>query len=128
MFCVSASRWSFHIILDSLHVLHQHARIFHFRLYHNFRNYYFCFLSFFFFSFFLDGNEESGVVHNCNMLCDQQPCQNEGACLEDFRSNTFHCDCEMTSYSGPYCTEGIQLWCFLKLVNSVGISKYDHVL
>ncbi|KAK4045709.1 hypothetical protein OUZ56_033583 [Daphnia magna] len=52
-----------------------------------------------------DGNEESGVVHNCNMLCDQQPCQNEGACLEDFRSNTLHCDCEMTSYSGPYCTE-----------------------
>jgi hypothetical protein len=54
----------------------------------------------------LDGSEESGVVHNCNMLCDQQPCQNGGACLEDFRSNTYHCDCEMTSYSGSYCTEG----------------------
>ncbi|XP_046452961.1 uncharacterized protein LOC124200702 isoform X3 [Daphnia pulex] len=52
-----------------------------------------------------DGSEESGVVHNCNMLCDQQPCQNGGACLEDFRSNTYHCDCEMTSYSGSYCTE-----------------------
>ncbi|XP_059351285.1 axotactin-like isoform X3 [Daphnia carinata] len=52
-----------------------------------------------------DGGEESGVVHSCNMLCDQQPCQNEGVCLEDFRSNTYHCDCEMTSYSGPYCTE-----------------------
>lgn len=40
------------------------------------------------------------------MLCDQQPCQNSGICLEDFRSNTFSCECELTSYTGSYCTEG----------------------
>ena len=55
---------------------------------------------------FVDESEESGVMPNCNMLCDQQPCQNGGACLEDFRSNTYKCDCEFTSYSGSSCTEG----------------------
>ena len=58
---------------------------------------------------FVDESEESGVMPNCNMLCDQQPCQNGGACLEDFRSNTYKCDCEFTSYSGSSCTEG---WVF----------------
>ena len=64
--------------------------------------------SFFNFTITIDfmANGESGVTNNCNMLCDQQPCHNAGTCLEDFRSNTYRCDCELTSYSGPSCTEG----------------------
>ena len=45
-------------------------------------------------------------MHNCEMRCDTLPCQNGGTCLEDFRSNTYKCDCEQTSYFGPACTEG----------------------
>jgi hypothetical protein len=65
------------------------------------------------------------VIHNCNMLCDQQPCQNGGACLEDFRSNTYHCDCEMTSYSGFYCTEGRLCYVWNILVILVMLEQFS---
>ena len=31
-------------------------------------------------------------------------CQHGGVCHDSF--NTFYCDCNMTAYSGPKCTEG----------------------
>lgn len=39
----------------------------------------------------------------CRMLCDDQPCQNDGVCKEDWPNESIQCDCEHTSYRGDHC-------------------------
>ncbi|XP_026732493.1 contactin-associated protein-like 5 [Trichoplusia ni] len=47
----------------------------------------------------------TGVLPECNMKCDSEPCKNGGICTEDFTNQESSCDCELTSYFGEYCVE-----------------------
>lgn len=47
----------------------------------------------------------AGVLPECNMKCDSEPCKNGGICTEDFTNQESSCDCELTSYFGEYCME-----------------------
>ena len=38
-------------------------------------------------------------------MCHANSCYNGGVCKQ--RDNSYACDCDMTSFSGPTCTEGI---------------------
>ncbi|KAM3960760.1 axotactin [Aphomia sociella] len=49
--------------------------------------------------------ELEGVLPECNMKCDSEPCKNGGICTEDFTNQESSCDCELTSYFGEYCME-----------------------
>jgi len=40
------------------------------------------------------------------MKCDEQPCKNQGICIEDFQKQEVTCNCERTSYYGELCDEG----------------------
>jgi hypothetical protein len=58
----------------------------------------------------VDGNEaheKEGVLKDCQMLCDTEPCRNNGICLENFakKDNTVMCNCEHTSFTGEFCNE-----------------------
>lgn len=46
-----------------------------------------------------------GVLPECNMKCDAEPCKNGGICTEDFTNQESSCDCELTSYFGENCME-----------------------
>lgn len=48
-----------------------------------------------------------GVLNECQMLCDTEPCRNNGICLENFakKDNTVMCNCEHTSFMGDHCNE-----------------------
>lgn len=50
-------------------------------------------------------SELTGVLPDCNMKCDSEPCKNGGICTEDFTNHESSCDCELTSYFGEYCME-----------------------
>lgn len=47
----------------------------------------------------------TGVLPECNMKCDSEPCKNGGVCTEDFTNQESSCDCELTSYFGDNCME-----------------------
>ncbi|CAG9793731.1 unnamed protein product [Diatraea saccharalis] len=47
----------------------------------------------------------TGILPECNMKCDSEPCKNGGICTEDFTNQESSCDCELTSYFGEYCME-----------------------
>ena len=47
------------------------------------------------------------IKPGCNMLCDRMPCQNGGACTEDWKNNQIHCNCSMTSYGGQTCNKDV---------------------
>jgi len=47
------------------------------------------------------------------MKCDDQPCKNQGICIEDFQKQEVVCNCERTSFYGEYCDEGTLLLCIL---------------
>lgn len=47
----------------------------------------------------------TGILPECNMKCDSEPCKNGGICTEDFTNQETSCDCEFTSYFGEYCIE-----------------------
>ncbi|XP_045517931.1 contactin-associated protein-like 2 isoform X1 [Pieris brassicae] len=47
----------------------------------------------------------TGVLPECNMKCDSEPCKNGGVCTEDFTNQESSCDCDLTSYFGEYCME-----------------------
>ncbi|XP_048487493.1 contactin-associated protein-like 4 [Plutella xylostella] len=52
-----------------------------------------------------EGEELAGVLPECDMKCDSEPCKNGGICTEDFTNQESSCDCELTSYFGEYCME-----------------------
>lgn len=40
------------------------------------------------------------------MKCDKEPCKHQGICMEDFQKGESSCNCEHTSYTGEFCSEG----------------------
>ncbi|KAJ9577003.1 hypothetical protein L9F63_006440, partial [Diploptera punctata] len=46
-----------------------------------------------------------GLVSDCRMKCDSQPCKNQGICIEDFQKQEVSCNCEHTSFYGEFCDE-----------------------
>lgn len=59
----------------------------------------------------LTGSNEAhvndGVLNVCQMICDTEPCRNNGICLENFAKNDkkVMCNCEHTSFHGEFCNE-----------------------
>jgi len=47
------------------------------------------------------------MTAGCKMKCDEQPCKNQGICIEDFQKQEVTCNCERTSYYGELCDEGL---------------------
>jgi hypothetical protein len=50
--------------------------------------------------------EVAGIVGGCRMKCDEQPCKNQGVCIEDFSKGEASCNCQLTSYYGEFCGQG----------------------
>lgn len=51
---------------------------------------------------------KDGVLNDCQMYCDSEPCKNGGICTENFdkkESTSALCDCELTSFLGDTCAE-----------------------
>ncbi|XP_073839835.1 axotactin isoform X2 [Musca autumnalis] len=46
-----------------------------------------------------------GVLPNCQIKCDAEPCKNGGICRENFATQESKCDCEHTSFLGEFCME-----------------------
>lgn len=46
-----------------------------------------------------------GVLPNCQIKCDAEPCKNGGFCKEDFAKQESTCDCDHTSFLGEFCME-----------------------
>ncbi|KAI5645545.1 laminin G domain-containing protein [Phthorimaea operculella] len=53
-----------------------------------------------------EGDQDlTGVLPECNMKCDSEPCKNGGICTENFTKQESSCNCELTSYFGENCME-----------------------
>jgi hypothetical protein len=55
-----------------------------------------------------EAHESEGVLADCQMYCDNEPCKNGGICTEKFAKkeiNTVLCNCEHTSFLGEFCME-----------------------
>nr|AAD29408.1 AXO [Drosophila melanogaster] len=48
---------------------------------------------------------QEGVLPNCQIKCDADPCKNGGTCQEHFAEQLSTCDCEHTSFLGEFCSE-----------------------
>ncbi|XP_033242580.1 uncharacterized protein LOC108152614 isoform X2 [Drosophila miranda] len=48
---------------------------------------------------------QEGVLPNCQIKCDAEPCKNGGICQEHFAEQLSTCDCENTSFLGEFCSE-----------------------
>ncbi|XP_055621269.1 axotactin isoform X3 [Toxorhynchites rutilus septentrionalis] len=46
-----------------------------------------------------------GVLNDCQMKCDAEPCKNGGICTENFVKQESTCNCEHTSFLGEFCSE-----------------------
>ncbi|KAM7374324.1 hypothetical protein PAMP_006990 [Pampus punctatissimus] len=49
------------------------------------------------------------VVHSCrdpSTTCTEDSCHNQGVCLQKWKD--FFCDCTMTTYRGPFCSDSVQ--------------------
>lgn len=46
-----------------------------------------------------------GVLPNCQVKCDAEPCKNGGVCTENFAKRESYCNCEHTSFLGEFCME-----------------------
>lgn len=47
----------------------------------------------------------NGVLDDCQMKCDAEPCKNGGICTENFVKQESTCNCEHTSFLGEFCSE-----------------------
>lgn len=55
-----------------------------------------------------EAHESDGVLPECQMNCDAEPCKNGGICTENFAKkelSTVICNCEHTSFLGEFCME-----------------------
>jgi Laminin G domain len=55
-----------------------------------------------------EAHEKEGVLADCQMYCDAEPCKNGGICTENFAKqdvSTVLCNCEHTSFLGEFCIE-----------------------
>ncbi|XP_014243197.1 contactin-associated protein like 5-1 isoform X3 [Cimex lectularius] len=50
-------------------------------------------------------NASVSMIPGCRMKCDENPCKNQGICIEDFLKGEASCNCEFTSYEGESCSE-----------------------
>lgn len=50
-------------------------------------------------------SSERDMIAGCKMKCDEQPCKNQGICIEDFQKQEVTCNCERTSFYGELCDE-----------------------
>ncbi|XP_043070141.1 axotactin isoform X1 [Drosophila bipectinata] len=48
---------------------------------------------------------QDGVLPNCQIICDAEPCKNGGTCHEHFAEQYSTCECEHTSFLGEFCSE-----------------------
>ncbi|XP_053684108.1 axotactin isoform X1 [Sabethes cyaneus] len=46
-----------------------------------------------------------GVLNDCQMKCDAEPCKNGGICTENFVKQESTCNCEHTSFLGEFCSD-----------------------
>lgn len=46
-----------------------------------------------------------GVLSDCHVKCDAEPCKNGGICTENFAKQESYCNCEHTSFTGEFCME-----------------------
>jgi len=53
------------------------------------------------------------MIEGCKMKCDEQPCKNQGICIEDFQKQEVTCNCERTSFYGELCDEGMSCLFFM---------------
>lgn len=58
---------------------------------------------------------ESGCETNANQhpgkKCTHDVCANHGTCVQQW--NSYTCDCDMTSFSGPHCSDGMIIIIYL---------------
>lgn len=54
-----------------------------------------------------EADQAEGVLNECQMICDTEPCKNGGVCFENFAKSAGQqlCNCETTSFTGEFCTE-----------------------
>ncbi|KAL7024734.1 hypothetical protein ACKWTF_013185 [Chironomus riparius] len=54
-----------------------------------------------------EADHTDGVLNECQMICDTEPCKNGGICFENFAKSAEKplCNCEGTSFTGEFCTE-----------------------
>ena len=55
-----------------------------------------------------EAHESEGVMADCQMYCDNEPCKNGGICTENFakkEASIVLCNCEHTSFLGEFCME-----------------------
>jgi hypothetical protein len=56
-----------------------------------------------------EAHESDGVLPDCQMNCDAEPCKNGGICTENFAKKEVNkevlCNCEHTSFLGEFCME-----------------------
>lgn len=54
-----------------------------------------------------EADSKEGVLNECQMICDTEPCKNGGICFENFAKSADQslCNCEGTSFTGEFCTE-----------------------
>lgn len=55
-----------------------------------------------------EAHVKDGVLNDCQMYCDSEPCKNGGICTENFdkkEASSTLCDCEHTSFLGETCME-----------------------
>jgi hypothetical protein len=68
-----------------------------------------------------------GMIAGCNMKCDEQPCKNQGICIEDFQKQEVTCNCERTSFYGELCDEGTSLFCLLCVLRMFARRALDKI-
>lgn len=53
--------------------------------------------------------------------CHRNACANGGTCVQQW--NSYTCNCDMTSYTGPTCSDGVYLNLYNKEYNHADISR-----
>ena len=65
----------------------------------------------------------SNVQQGCvDLACNKESCSNNGVCSS--LSNQVTCNCEMTSYTGPFCKENSNYYFFGKKNRACGLIQY----
>lgn len=51
---------------------------------------------------------------SCESVCDTNPCENHGTCIEDRKSlRGYHCQCNSSMFSGMYSFKGLNVYLFV---------------
>jgi len=63
----------------------------------------------------------SVVCADDNSLCTVESCSNGGDCIQEW--NTFRCDCDLTSFTGPTCDDGNPKYLLIILVAMIVVAS-----